>query len=179
MLATPHVLVQHKSYGNARLLWAIGQKQEAARGRQLRELLHHTLLTNRLWLRLSAAAPYSFEPDSQAPEARAVLIAQYQETHAEETNWRAQLEEGELDKTLETPYISGRGFSVADGLDAGVPAQPRAPRPLRQPPAPVGRNAAWSGLHSMVERSSGRRVALTVRRAAALARDSNFGNLYK
>lgn len=80
-------LEQRKSYVNARFLWAIGQQHGAQRDQQLRELLHHTLLTNRLWLRLSGAVPYSWEPDSQAREARAAVVAQYQETHAEETSW--------------------------------------------------------------------------------------------
>lgn len=112
MLATLQDLEPHKSYANARLLWAIGQQHGAQRDRQLRELLHHTLLTNRLWLRLSGAVPYSWEPDSQAREARAAVIAQYQETHAEETSWLARLGDGDLDQTLEKPYISGRGFSA-------------------------------------------------------------------
>lgn len=139
MLGTLQDLEQHKTYANARLLWAIGQQQGAQRDRQLRELLHHTLLTNRLCLRLSRTVPYSLEPDSQAREARAAVIAQYQETHAEQTSWLAQLEEADLDQTLEKPYISGRGFSVAERLDRGMPCT----APGTAAPAP-GARASWA-----------------------------------
>jgi hypothetical protein len=140
-------LVQHKWYTNARLLRAIRQKQEATQDRQLRDLLHHTLLANRFRLRLSQAVPCSFEPDSQAPEALAAIIAQYRETHAEEASGLAPLEEADLDKTLATPYISGGGFSMAKAL-IEVCLRSRGHRAQgAMRPAPAGANSAWAGFH--------------------------------
>src|ERR1700758_4714801 len=67
MLAMLRDLVQHKWHANASLLQAIGEHEEASQDLQLRELLHHILLANRFWLRLSRGVAYSFEGDAQVP----------------------------------------------------------------------------------------------------------------
>jgi uncharacterized damage-inducible protein DinB len=109
-------LVHHKWYANAQLLAVIRQTPPAVQDRPLRELMHHILLANRFWLRLSQGLSFVLEAESRTPDSLDGLVAQYQETHAEETNWLGQMKDSELERQLQTPYIPGRSFSVEQGI---------------------------------------------------------------
>src|SRR5262245_52434171 len=105
MLIMLRDLVAHKGYANGALLKAIRQHEAAAQDAELRKLLHHIILANRFWLRLSLGLPFIIEEESQMPESFEALAAQYQETHEQEMTWLAQVQEQELARVLETPYI--------------------------------------------------------------------------
>jgi uncharacterized damage-inducible protein DinB len=109
-------LVQHKWYANARLLAAVQQAPAAAEDQQVRDLLHHILLANRFWLKLSRGVPFSLEKESQGPESIDALVAQYKDTYTEEAAWVKQLTEAELERQLQASYFKGRTFSVEEGL---------------------------------------------------------------
>lgn len=109
-------LVQHKWYANARLLAAVRQAPAAAQDKQVRELLHHILLANRFWLKLSLGAPFSLESESQVPESLDALVTQYKETYAEEAAWVKHLTEDELERQLQASYFKGHSFSVEEGI---------------------------------------------------------------
>src|SRR5215471_13267135 len=109
-------LVQHKWYANARLLAAVQQAPAAAQDQQVRDLLHHILLANRFWLKLSRGVPFSHEKESQVPESLDALVAQYRETYTEEAAWVEQLTDAELERQLQASYFKGRTFSVEEGL---------------------------------------------------------------
>jgi uncharacterized damage-inducible protein DinB len=109
-------LVQHKWYANARLLAAVQQAPAAAQDQQVRDLLHHILLANRFWLKVSRGVPFSLEKESQVPESLDALVAQYKETYTEEAAWVKQLTDAELERQLQASYFKGRTFSVEEGL---------------------------------------------------------------
>jgi len=109
-------LVQHKWYANARFLAAMREHPEASKDQHLRELMQHVLLANRFWFCLSRDVPFSFEVESRTPESLSALVAQFRETHSQETEWLAGLTTSDLEKQLHTPYIPGRSFSVEQGI---------------------------------------------------------------
>lgn len=109
-------LVSHKWHANAAFLRAIRQHEKAAQDQQLITLLHHILLANRFWLLLSLDRPMALAEESRAPAPLAVLIANYQKTCAEEQEWISQLTETDLNRRLETQFIPGSTFSVAEGI---------------------------------------------------------------
>lgn len=109
-------LVQHKWYANARLLTAVRQAPAAVQDKQLRELLHHILLANRFWLKLSQGVPFSPESEWQVPESLDALVTQYKETYAEEAAWVMQLTDLELERQLQASYFKGHTFSVEEGI---------------------------------------------------------------
>lgn len=115
MLAMLHDLVQHKWTANASLLKAIGQHEKAAQDGELRRLLHHILLANRFWLWLSLGRHFAFEEESRVPQSLDVVARQYRETHRQELEWMSQLTEADLSRRLETRFIPGATFSVAEG----------------------------------------------------------------
>lgn len=116
MLALLLDLVGHKAYANASLLRAVRQHQAAARDDELRKLLHHIILANRFWLALSLGLPFRHEEESCVPETLEAIAEQYRETHALESEWISGVQEADLTRMLETPFIPGRSFSVAQVL---------------------------------------------------------------
>ncbi|MBZ5609184.1 MAG: DinB family protein [Acidobacteriia bacterium] len=116
MLALLQDLVQHKAYANAALLRAIREHEAAAQDDELRQLLHHIILANRFWLMLTLGRPFAREEEARIPESLAGIAARYRETHAQELEWISQAQESDLARMLETPFIPGRSFSVAQAL---------------------------------------------------------------
>jgi uncharacterized damage-inducible protein DinB len=109
-------LIHHKVYANASLLKAIREHAPAAEDAELRTLLHHMILADRFWLRLSLGLPFVVEEEKRLPESIEALAAQYRETHEQETEWVARVTETELARVLETPFIPDFSCSVAEAL---------------------------------------------------------------
>jgi uncharacterized damage-inducible protein DinB len=116
MLALLQDLVRHKAFANAALLRAIRDHHVAAKDDELRRLLHHIILANRFWLALSLGVPFKREEESRMPESLGAIGEQYRETHAVELEWISGAQEADLTRKLETPFIPGHSFSVAEAL---------------------------------------------------------------
>lgn len=116
MLAMLQDLIQHKGCANAALLKAIRQHAAAAQDPELRQLLHHIILADRFWLYLMRGVPFAHEAESQAPNSLAAIAALCRETHAQEVAWFAQVQEAELARLVETPFIPGQSYTVAQAL---------------------------------------------------------------
>ncbi|MGD1090943.1 MAG: DinB family protein [Bryobacteraceae bacterium] len=109
-------LVRHKGYANAALLRSVRGHEKAAEDKELRELLHHVILANRFWLSLILGRVFVLEVESRTPDSIGDVAAQYKETHAQELEWISKLHEPDLDRRLETPFLPGRTFSVAQAV---------------------------------------------------------------
>jgi uncharacterized damage-inducible protein DinB len=116
MLAMLQDLVRHKGHANAALLRAIRQHYIASQDEELRKLLHHIILANRFWLMLSLDLPFARESESQLPDTLEALAAIYRTTHTQELQWISQAQEADLTLRLETPFIPGKSFSIAEAL---------------------------------------------------------------
>ena len=109
-------LIHHKGYANASLLKAIRQHEPAAQDPELQKLLHHIILANRFWLLLTLGLPFVVEEETRTPESFEAVAARYRETHAKEMEWLAQVQESELSRPLETPFIPDFSCSVAQAM---------------------------------------------------------------
>jgi uncharacterized damage-inducible protein DinB len=109
-------LIHHKGYANASLLKAIRRHEPVAQDPELRKLLHHIILANRFWLRLILRLPFAVEEESRTPESFEAVAAQYRETHSQEVEWLTQVQEPELARVLETPFIPDFSCSVAQAM---------------------------------------------------------------
>ena len=114
MLAMLRDLVEHKWAANASLLKAIGQRPQAAQDEELRKLLHHILIANRFWLALSIGRAFALEEESRVPDSLEAVAGRYRETYAQEAEWISQIQEAELARTVETSYMPGQRFSLAE-----------------------------------------------------------------
>ena len=109
-------LILHKGFANASLMRAIRQHEPAAQDLELRNLLHHIILANRFWLMLGLGLPFVVEEESRIPESLEAIAALYRETHAQELEWISQVQEHELARILETPFLPGHSCSLAQAL---------------------------------------------------------------
>lgn len=109
-------LVQHKWHANASLLKAIRQHDTAAQDEELRKTLHHILVANRYWLLLSLGTPFDQEQEARIPESIAEMTALYAKTYVLELDWISRLQEPDLARTLETPFLPGSIFSIPEAL---------------------------------------------------------------
>ena len=109
-------LILHKGYSNASLIKAIRQHQPAAQDLELRNLLHHIILANRFWLMLSRGLPFAVETESRIPESLEEIAELYRDTHAQEMQWVSQVQDQELARILETPFLPGHSCSLAQAL---------------------------------------------------------------
>jgi uncharacterized damage-inducible protein DinB len=116
MLVMLQDLIQHKGYANACLLKSIRQHEKAAQDQELRRLLHHIILANRFWLHLSMGLSFALEEESHVPELLADVEAQYRETHTRELNWMSEVHEPDLARRLQTPFLPGCDYSIAQAL---------------------------------------------------------------
>jgi uncharacterized damage-inducible protein DinB len=116
MLPLLQDLIHHKGYANASFLKAIRRHEPAAQDPELRKLLHHIILANRFWLRLSSGLPFVVEEESRAPESLEAIEARYRETHDQEMEWLTRVKEPELARVLETPFIPDFSCSVAQAM---------------------------------------------------------------
>jgi uncharacterized damage-inducible protein DinB len=107
-------LIHHKWWANAALLKAIREHEQASQDRELRELLHHMILANRFWFSLSLGRPFAVEEESKVPESLGGVAALYQETYKEEHDWISRIQESDLSRKVETPFIPGRSFSLSE-----------------------------------------------------------------
>jgi uncharacterized damage-inducible protein DinB len=116
MLVMLQDLTRHKWYANASLVKAIRGHEAAAQDPELQKGLHHILLANRFWLLLSMDLQFVVEEESRIPESLEAIAAQYRETHEQEMRWISLVQETDLARVLESPFIPGRSCSVSQAL---------------------------------------------------------------
>jgi uncharacterized damage-inducible protein DinB len=116
MLALLQDLIRHKAYANAALLKAVHDHEAAARDTEIRALLHHVILANRFWYSLMRGVSFQPEHESRVPDSLGKVAELYRDTHAQELDWITGIQEADLMRTIETPFIPGQSFSVAQAI---------------------------------------------------------------
>ena len=116
MLPLIRDLFRHQAYADAAILKAIMNHGPAAADKDLRVLLHHILIAHRFWVLLSQELPFSADDEAAVPDSLEPLLALYRETHALEQAWLERLDESDLSRPLESPYLPGRRVSVSEAL---------------------------------------------------------------
>lgn len=116
MLAMMQDLVRHKAWADAALFAAIRAHANAADDPELLRLLHHVILANRFWLSLFLDRAFDREGEARQPETLDAIAAVYRRTQEDELAWISRTEAGALQRRVETHYLPGRGFSVAEAL---------------------------------------------------------------
>jgi uncharacterized damage-inducible protein DinB len=116
MLAILKDLVRHKVHANAALLQAISEHEPVASDVELRTLLHHVILANRFWFSLMRGDPFDSKEESRMPDSLAAIAQLYRNTHTQELDWIAGIQNADLARTIETPFIPGQTFSIEQTL---------------------------------------------------------------
>lgn len=116
MLALMQDLVRHKAWADASLLAAIRAQPDAAQSEEILKLLHHVILANRFWLSLFLQRPFDREAEARQPENLEAIATVYRRTQGDELPWISRATAAELERSVETPFLPGRSFSVAEAL---------------------------------------------------------------
>jgi uncharacterized damage-inducible protein DinB len=116
MLEMIRDLVAHKGWANARLLAAIGDHPGAAADREILELLHHILISNRFWLLNILGQPFDLEREQARPASLDALADGYVSTQSGEQAWIAQAAAADLERILESELIPGGRFTVSQAV---------------------------------------------------------------
>lgn len=116
MLEMLRDLVAHKGWANARMLATISGHADAATDREILELLHHILISNRFWLLNIVGQRFDLEREQARPAALDALSDGYVATQRDEEAWIAQASPVDLERILVSEFIPGGRFTVAQAL---------------------------------------------------------------
>ena len=116
MLEMLQELVGHKVWANASLVRAVRGHEAAAADDDLRVLLHHIIVADRFWFATNRGREFDAGRETDVPRALDEVARRFRETHDAELRWIAQLDERELERQIETTYIPGRRYSVAQAV---------------------------------------------------------------
>ena len=106
-------LVRHKLWANAELIQSIQQHDAARTDDGLRTLLHHIIVADRFWFALSRGESFDVTAESTVPTTLDEVATRYRETHEAQLRWIATVEDPELEHLIETPYMPGRRYTIA------------------------------------------------------------------
>jgi uncharacterized damage-inducible protein DinB len=116
MLEMIRDLIAHKAYANSLMLTAIREHPAAAQDRELRELLHHILVSNRFWTLTCLGLPFHRAQETIVPATLEALIENYDVTQHIESAWMAGATEAEMSRMIDSPLIPGARCTVAQAL---------------------------------------------------------------
>lgn len=116
MLGWLQELFRHQAHADASMLEAVQAHPAAASDRELRERLHHILLAHRYWIHTCRELPFSVEAESVVPETLAEIVEAFRATRSLERAWLDQLEEADLERGVQSPYLPGRALTLAQVL---------------------------------------------------------------
>lgn len=109
-------LMAHKEYANTLMISAIREHPQAAQDRELIELLHHILVSNRFWTLTCLGLPFDRARETIVPATLDELIENYAATQAQEAEWMARATDAELARGIDSPLIPGTQCTVAQAL---------------------------------------------------------------
>ncbi len=109
-------LMAHKWHADAAMLTAVRGNDAAAADPEIRELLLHTLLSNRFWLAQAREVPFELEIEASAPESLDALIGRYCETQGQEASCLTTASAADLARPITSHFFPGETFTVLQGL---------------------------------------------------------------
>jgi uncharacterized damage-inducible protein DinB len=109
-------LFAHQEWADSAILGAVRAHTDAADDEDLRKLLHHILLVQRVFHALITDRPFALEKESQPPATFDELETLFRATHAEQMALVEGLQESELERMVEFARMPGLKLSVRHTL---------------------------------------------------------------
>ena len=116
MLQMMRDLMAHKEYANNVMLTAIREHPAASQDRELLELLHHILVSNRFWTLTCLGLPFDRATETIVPATLDPLIETYEATQRDEKVWMESATESEMSRMIDSPLIPGARCTVAQAM---------------------------------------------------------------
>jgi len=109
-------LVAHKGYANASFLASVQGSKDAARDPEVRELLHHVLISNRFWISSILGLAFNVEEEVRSTRTLAELVTAFRRTQEIEESWLDRPSASDLQATIEDARIPGGKRTVAEAV---------------------------------------------------------------
>ena len=109
-------LFQHQAWADAAVLNAVRGHADAWNDEKLRSILHHIAMVQRAFFSLYAGRPFDMKKETTIPESLAELEAAFREAHEQQLGFVSQLEEAQLNRIIDMPWIPGCRPSLAEAL---------------------------------------------------------------
>jgi len=109
-------LVAHKGYANASFLSSVQGSKDAAQYREVCELLHHVLVSNRFWISSILGLPFNVEEEVRSSRTLADLVDGFRRIQESEDSWLERAMESDLLGTIEDARVPGGKRTVAQAL---------------------------------------------------------------
>lgn len=116
MLGMLRDLVAHKGYANAVLLSSVQSSKDAAQDPEVRELLHHVLVSNRFWISSILGLPFNAEEELRSARTLGDLVDGFRKTQDLETSWLERAPAADLEATIEDARIPGGKRTVKEAI---------------------------------------------------------------
>ncbi|MBX7185351.1 MAG: DinB family protein [Vicinamibacteria bacterium] len=116
MLGMLRDLVAHQGYANVALLRSVQGSKDATEDPEVRELLHHVLVSNRFWVSSILGLPFDAEAELRSSRSLSDLVDGFRRAQALETSWLERATPADLDATIEDARIPGGTRTVAEAV---------------------------------------------------------------
>src|SRR5581483_9659352 len=108
-------LFQHQAWADAAILEQVRGHADTWNHEKLRWTLHHIVMVQRAFFSLYTGQPFDMQ-EAQVPEMLAELEAAFRESHRQQLDFLSGLDEPQLSRIIDMPWIPGCRPSVAEAL---------------------------------------------------------------
>lgn len=116
MLGMLRDIVAHKGYANAVLLSSVRSSKDAAQDPEVRELLHHVLVSNRFWISSILGLPFNAEEELRSSRNLGDLVDGFRKTQDLETSWLERATPVDIEAAIEDPRVPGGRCTAAQAV---------------------------------------------------------------
>lgn len=109
-------LFRHQAWADAAILESVQAHEEASRDDILRQTLHHVVVVQRAFLSLFRSHPFDFRKEMLLPATLGDQARLFRDTHAEELDYISRLQDADLSRQFDMPWIPNCRPTVAEGL---------------------------------------------------------------
>jgi uncharacterized damage-inducible protein DinB len=109
-------LFDHQAWADATMLAAVRALPAACDDAKLRQTLHHIVMVQRAFLSIFLKRAFDMAAELKEPESLDAFAARFRDTHAEELAFVGALEDSELSRAIETPWMPGAKLTLAQAM---------------------------------------------------------------
>ena len=106
------MLYAHQAWADATILAAVSKQPGAMEDEAMRKMLHHIVMVQRAFLSLFQQTPFDMAKENALP----VSVELFRQSHEAELAFAQGVDEGQLARTFEMPWIPGLRLSVGEAM---------------------------------------------------------------
>jgi uncharacterized damage-inducible protein DinB len=109
-------LFQHQAWADAAVLDQVREHPDTWNHEKLRWTLHHIVMVQQAFFCLCTGQPFDMQKEAKVPEILAELEAAFRASHQQQLDFLARLDEPQVSRMIEMPWMPEFRLSVAEAL---------------------------------------------------------------